>query len=74
MRAASHARRNNTSFTEHDLTLLSASFVELHLSCNATPLELDIAALLIEFRPIDQQIRIANGNVGWVQESQLEMI
>ena len=60
MRAASHARRNNTSFTEHDLTLLSASFVELHLSCNATPLELDIAALLIEFRPIDQQIRIAN--------------
>lgn len=60
MRAASHARHNNTSFTEHDLPLLSASFVELHLSCSATPLESDNAALLIEFRPIDQQIRIAN--------------
>ena len=60
LRAATLARRNNTSFTEHDLKLLTASYNELHLSCSATPLESGNAALLIEFRPIDQQIKIAN--------------
>ncbi len=60
MRSASRAHRNNTSFTEHDLKLLTPSYNELHLICNATPLETPNAALLIEFRPIDQQIRIAN--------------
>ena len=43
-----------------DLKLLTASYNELHLSCSATPLESGNAALLIEFRPIDQQIKIAN--------------
>ncbi|MGL5986719.1 MAG: nitrogen regulation protein NR(II) [Burkholderiales bacterium] len=60
LQAATLARRNNTSFIEHDLKLLTASHNELHLSCNATPLESGNAALLIEFRPIDQQIKIAN--------------
>ena len=60
LRAATLACRNNTSFTEHDLKLLTASYNELHLSCCATPLESGNAALLIEFRPIDQQIKIAN--------------
>ena len=61
--AIGYARENNASYTEHDLTLAANGHDALHLSCTVTPIdELDAApggGFLIEFRHIEQQLRIA---------------
>src|SRR5512146_1922427 len=60
--AVDNARANNCSHTEHDL-VLSLAGRKLHLSCTVTPVELNGRAgnegSLIEYRHIDQQLRIA---------------
>ena len=61
--AIGFARTNNASYTEHDLEL-RAAHARLHVSCTVTPVELiDVGlpdgALLLEFRHIDQQMKIA---------------
>jgi two-component system nitrogen regulation sensor histidine kinase GlnL len=53
------ARRNNWSYTGRDLTLTRPGHGSLQLNCLVTPTENEIARLLIEFRPIDQQIKVA---------------
>ncbi|MGB8337377.1 MAG: nitrogen regulation protein NR(II) [Burkholderiales bacterium] len=52
------ALANSTGFNEHELTVTAAgSALPLHVSCMVTPLE--SAGLLLEFRQLDQQLKIA---------------
>jgi two-component system nitrogen regulation sensor histidine kinase GlnL len=62
--AIGYARANNCSYTEHDLELGANGRARLHLACTVTPVELargaePAAGLLLEFRHIEQQLRIA---------------
>jgi two-component system nitrogen regulation sensor histidine kinase GlnL len=61
--ALGYARANNASYTEHDVTLATNGHDPLHLSCTVTPVDaMDVGArggFLIEFRHIEQQLRIA---------------
>jgi len=52
-------RKNNWSYSGRDLTLTRPGHASLQLNCLVTPIEGAAARLLIEFRPIDQQLRIA---------------
>jgi two-component system nitrogen regulation sensor histidine kinase GlnL len=51
--------RHNWSYTGRDLTLTRPGQAGLHLNCMVTPTENAAARLLIEFRPMDHQLRIA---------------
>jgi two-component system, NtrC family, nitrogen regulation sensor histidine kinase GlnL len=62
--AIGYARANNCSYTEHDLELGANGHARLHLSCTVTPVEVahgeaPAEALLLEFRHIEQQLKIA---------------
>jgi len=62
--AIEYARANNCSYTEHDLELGMTGRARLHLSCTVTPAEIPGGdphhdELLLEFRHIEQQLRIA---------------
>ncbi len=61
--AIDYARTNNCSYTEHDLELDVNGRARLHLSCTVTPIEFSgdprKEELLLEFRHIEQQLRIA---------------
>jgi two-component system, NtrC family, nitrogen regulation sensor histidine kinase GlnL len=58
--AIGYARDNNCSYTEHDLALEVAGHGRLHLACTVTPVEgTDGGGYLLEFRQIEQQLRIA---------------
>jgi len=62
--AMSYARANNSSYTEHDFEVRHSGHVRLHVSCTVTPLDLPAGELpgemmLLEFRHIEQQIKIA---------------
>jgi two-component system, NtrC family, nitrogen regulation sensor histidine kinase GlnL len=57
--AIEYARANGCSYTEHDLELAIGAHAPLHLTCCATPVEQDKDhALLLEFRPIDQRLKL----------------
>jgi two-component system nitrogen regulation sensor histidine kinase GlnL len=60
--AIGYARDNNCTYSEHELTLGTSGHSALHLSCTVTPVELDARGtnygFLIEFRHIEQQLRI----------------
>jgi two-component system nitrogen regulation sensor histidine kinase GlnL len=57
--AIDYARSHACSYTEHDLELAIAAHNPLHLTCTATPVEDQRArALLLEFQPIDQRLRL----------------
>jgi two-component system nitrogen regulation sensor histidine kinase GlnL len=57
--AMNHARNHGASYTEHDLELSIGNHAALHASCCATPVEDGSAqALLLEFRPIDQRMKV----------------
>ena len=49
----------NWSYTGRDVTLTRPGQASLHLNCLVTPTLNAVARLLIEFRPIDQQIKLA---------------
>jgi two-component system, NtrC family, nitrogen regulation sensor histidine kinase GlnL len=61
--ALAYARTHNCSYSEHDVPLEIAGQKGLHLSCTVTPVELGNEesgeSCLIEFRPINRQLRIA---------------
>ncbi|MBI3041301.1 MAG: nitrogen regulation protein NR(II) [Betaproteobacteria bacterium] len=62
--AVEYARTHNCSYTEHDLELGVNGRARLHLSCTVTPVEFSGRdgrgeQLLLEFRHIEQQLRIA---------------
>jgi len=50
---------NNWSYTGRDLTLTRPAQASLHLNCLITPTQTTAARFLIEFRPIDQQLKLA---------------
>jgi len=45
-------------FVDQELTLTRPGYEPLHLNCVVTPVDMNTAALLIEFRHIEQQLRI----------------
>ena len=53
------ARKDNWSYTGRDLALTRPGHASLQLNCLVTPTEDAFVRWLIEFRPIDQQLRIA---------------
>jgi len=62
--AIDYARTNNCSYTEHDLKIGVPGHAKLHLSCTLSPIEIESwvagwQGLLLEFRHIEQQIKIA---------------
>jgi two-component system, NtrC family, nitrogen regulation sensor histidine kinase GlnL len=64
MAAIGHARTTSASYTEHEVELGVNGRGRLHLSCTVTPVEVaagdaDGSELLLEFRHIAQQLRIA---------------
>ena len=58
-----YARKNNCSFSEHDLVLGVSGRPRMHFTCTVTPIEatsaFDLEGCVVEFRPIEQQLRIA---------------
>ncbi|MEO8132940.1 MAG: nitrogen regulation protein NR(II) [Betaproteobacteria bacterium] len=64
--ALDQAVRQRGAYTEQEIELSINGRLRLHLSCTVTPLEMDDGELLLEFRQIDQQIKIAR------EERQLE--
>ena len=50
---------DNWSYTGRDLTLTRPGQASLHLNCLITSTETSAARFLIEFRPIDQQLKLA---------------
>jgi two-component system nitrogen regulation sensor histidine kinase GlnL len=58
--AAIHkARASGASYTEQELELAVGGKAKLHLTCTASPVDAPGAAVLLEFRHIDQQLKIA---------------
>ena len=49
----------NWSYTGRDMSLARPGQASLHLNCLVTPVEAAEARFLIEFRPIDQQLKLA---------------
>jgi two-component system, NtrC family, nitrogen regulation sensor histidine kinase GlnL len=62
--AVNYALANNCSYTEHDLKIGALGRNKLHLSCTISPVEFEgwvrgWRGLLLEFRYIEQQMKIA---------------
>lgn len=57
--ALERALRTNWSYTGQDLKILRNDAEAIHLDCTVSPIEADGVRLLLEFRPIDAQLRVA---------------
>lgn len=57
--ALDNALVNNWSYTGRNLILVRPGRDTLHVDCTATPVEVYGARLLMEFRPIDAQLKVA---------------
>jgi two-component system, NtrC family, nitrogen regulation sensor histidine kinase GlnL len=57
--AIRQALEENATYLEHDLPLATHGHPKVHLSCSATPIDNAGVAMLLEFHPMDQQLRIA---------------
>jgi two-component system nitrogen regulation sensor histidine kinase GlnL len=57
--ALDNALRQNWSYTGQDLKIPRANGDTLHLDCTVSPAEAAGVRLLLEFRPIDAQLRVA---------------
>jgi len=66
--ALDNALGNNWSYTGHDVPFQRSESVVLHLDCTVTPIETNRARLLLEFRPIDHQLRAAREEREAVQQ------
>ena len=53
------AVRGGSAYTEQELEVAIAGKAKLHLTCTVSPIDTRAAALLLEFRHIDQQLKIA---------------
>ncbi len=57
--ALDNALKNNWSYTGHNILVKRAPEVQLHVDCTVTPVDAGNARLLLEVRPIDQQLKAA---------------
>ncbi len=57
--ALDNALKNNWGHTGHNIMIELAQDVQLHVDCTVTPVEAGNARLLLEVRPIDQQLKAA---------------
>ena len=57
--AIAKAVTSGASYTEQEIELGVAGKARLHLTCTVSPIETPDATLLIEFRHIDQQLKVA---------------
>ena len=57
--ALDNALKNNWGYTGQNIAIRRGEEDVLHLDCTVTPIEVGGARLLIEFRPIDQQLKAA---------------
>ena len=57
--AIDKAVASGASYTEQELELAVGARAKLHLSCTVSPVDVADAQLLLEFRHIDQQLKIA---------------
>ena len=55
--ALDNALNNNWSYTGHNIRIKLAQDVYLHVDCTVSPVETSNAHLLLEVRPIDQQLK-----------------
>ena len=67
-RALQNALDNNWSYSAHDLVVKREGAGELHLECSVTPLNNQLARLLLEFRLIDRQLQAAREEHAAVQQ------
>ena len=63
-----NALKNNWSYTGHNIEVTRGDQPALHLDCTVTPIEAEGAGLLLEFRPIDHQLRAAREEREAVQQ------
>ena len=58
--AISYARASHSSYTEHEIEITTSGRQRLNLACTVSPADLGdgAAAMLLEFRQIDQQLRV----------------
>jgi len=66
--ALDNALRNNWSYTGHNVPFKCGETVSQHLDCTVTPIETTNARLLLEFRPIDHQLKAAREEHEAVQQ------
>ena len=70
--ALENALANNWSYTGHDIVVARDAGEQhagpLHLDCTVTPIDTPQASLLLEFRPIDQQLKAAREEREAVQQ------
>ena len=57
--ALDNALKNNWSYTGHNILIKRGQDESLHVDCTVTPVETSNARLLLEVRPIDQQLKAA---------------
>lgn len=57
--AIARAAASGTAYAEQDIELGVVGKGRLHLACTVSPIELGAAVLLVEFRHIDRQLKIA---------------
>jgi two-component system nitrogen regulation sensor histidine kinase GlnL len=57
--ALDNALKNNWSYTGHNIRIQRGPDLQLHVDCTVTPVEAGNARLLLEVRPIDQQLKAA---------------
>jgi len=58
--AISYARASHSSYTEHEIEIATSGRQRLNLACTVSPADLGdpAAVMLLEFRQIDQQLRV----------------
>lgn len=66
--ALDNALLNNWSYTGHDIVVAREGAESIHLDCTVSPIETANARLLLEFRPIDQQLKAAREEREAVQQ------
>ncbi len=66
--ALDNALKNNWSYTGHNVPLARGESQQMHLDCTVTPIETSAARLLLEFRPIDHQLKAAREEQEAVQQ------
>jgi two-component system nitrogen regulation sensor histidine kinase GlnL len=66
--ALDNALKNNWSYTGHNVPFRRGDSPPMHLDCTVTPIETEQARLLLEFRPIDHQLKAAREEHEAVQQ------